>query len=128
IVTAAERKVSPLSPPGLAAAKMSTAQKELLRRLIEEYVRRCRDQVGDADLRPIDKAGFDNIHFAWSGPDAPGQPHYYRVQGPSFLLEYDNTQNNANHIHAVWRDFAGDFGEDVLARHYRETQTCSRGS
>jgi hypothetical protein len=121
VLTGAERKVSPLSPTGLAAAAMTDSQKKLLRRLLEEYARRARAELADADLARIDKEGFDKVHFAWAGSEQPGQGHYYRVQGPTFLLEYDNTQNNANHIHAVWRDFTGDFGEDILARHYRET-------
>ena len=121
VITGDKRKVAPLSPEGLSASKMTSSQRESLKRLIEEYVRRARPEVADADLAQIEKAGFKNVHFAWAGQDAPGKGTYYRVQGPTFLLEYDCTQNNANHIHAVWRDFAGDFGEDILARHYRET-------
>lgn len=121
ILTGAQRKATPLSPDGLAAARMNAEEKNLLRALIEEFVRRSRQEVADAHLARIDEAGFDQIHFAWAGSVLPGQGHYYRVQGPTFLLEYDNTQNNANHIHAVWRDFNGDFGEDILARHYEET-------
>ncbi len=63
--------------------------------------------------------GFDRIHFAWAGGLERGQAHYYRVQGPGFLVEYDNIQNDANHIHTVWRDFEGDFGADLLAQHHR---------
>ncbi|PYI81607.1 MAG: hypothetical protein DME26_19685, partial [Verrucomicrobia bacterium] len=77
--------------------------------------------VADTDLNKIEKAGFDKIYFGWAGGLERGDGHYYRVQGPTFLLEYDNTQNNANHIHAVWRDFAGDFGEDILRKHYEQT-------
>lgn len=121
IFTAAQRKVSPLEPAGLAASAMNDEQKALLNRVIEEYVRRARPELADADLARIKAAGADKLHFAWAGTDEPGQGHYYRVQGPTFLLEYDNTQNNANHVHSVWRSFEGDFGEDILARHYRET-------
>jgi hypothetical protein len=66
------------------------------------------------------EAGIDNIYFAWWGEPDRNQRHYYRVQGPTFLLEYDNTQNDNNHIHAVWRNFAGDFGEDLLRQHYQD--------
>jgi TonB family protein len=66
-------------------------------------------------------AGFDKIYFAWAGGVNKGDPHYYRIQSPAFLIEYDNTQNNANHIHSVWRDFNGDFGEDLLREHYQTT-------
>lgn len=59
-----------------------------------------------------------NLYFAWAGGIQKGEPHYYRIQTPAFLIEYDDTQNNANHIHSVWRDFDGDFGGDLLAQHY----------
>ena len=78
-------------------------------------------ELAEQDMKKIDAAGFDNITFAWAGGMEPGQGHYYRVQGPTFLLEYDNTQNNNNHVHAVWRDFESDFGEDLLRKHYAET-------
>jgi len=118
IITMAERKVQPLAVTGVAAAKLNKEQIELLRALVKEYVQRNRPELADKDLAKIQKAGFEKIHFAWAGTIEPGGPHYYRVQGPTFLLEYDNTQNNANHIHAVWRDFESDFGEDILRRHY----------
>lgn len=121
ILSEAKRKAVPLAPSGLLASRMNSAQKKLLQELINEYVGRLRPEFAAADLEKIRKAGFGKIGFAWAGPDVPGQGHYYRVQGPTFLLEYDCTQNNANHIHAVWRDFNGDFGDDVLARHYRES-------
>ena len=63
--------------------------------------------------------GSENITFAWAGPLEKGAKHYYRVQGPTFLIEYDNTQNDGNHVHAVWRDFAGDFGRDLLREHVK---------
>ncbi len=121
VITGAERKVKPLEPKGLAAENLNGAQQKLLRQVLEEYARRCRPEVADEDLAEIDRAGFGQISFAWAGGDQPGQGSYYRVQGPTFLLEYDNTQNNANHIHAVWRKFSGDFGDDLLARHYQST-------
>lgn len=121
IITEATRKVSALTPAGLSAAKLTPAQVETLRKLISEYVRRYRTELADEDLRKIEKAGIANVTFAWAGGLEPGTGHYYRVQGPTFLLEYDNTQNNANHVHAVWRDFDGDFGEDLLKAHYQQT-------
>jgi hypothetical protein len=74
-----------------------------------------------ARLEKIHKAGLDNVKFAWMGGLEDGQGHYYRVQGSTFLIECDNTQNDANHIHCVWRDFNGDWGADVLAEHYLPT-------
>ena len=120
IFTEAKHKVEPLSPAGLAAEKMTAAQRESLMTLVREYVRRARPELADADLAKIEKSGVEKIHFAWAGGFEKGEGHYYRVQGPTFLLEYDNTQNNNNHIHAVWRDFDGDFGEDILRKHYAD--------
>jgi hypothetical protein len=87
---------------------------------VAAYVERVRPEMSKADMEKIDKAGWDKVQFAWAGGTEKGQPHYYRVQGPTFLLEYDNTQNDANHVHAVWRDFDNDFGEDLLRQHYRD--------
>ncbi|MCF6313064.1 MAG: DUF3500 domain-containing protein [Verrucomicrobiales bacterium] len=118
VVAPIEAKVSPLEGKGLVAAKMNADQKKMLRALVEEYVRRLRPVLADADLKKIDAAGFEKILFVWAGGEERGQGNYYRVQGPTFLLEYSNTQNDANHAHAVWRDFDGDFGADVLKAHY----------
>lgn len=120
IITGNQRKANELLPMGLAAAKMDKAQQELLRQIIEEDVRRYRPELADADLKQIEQAGWEKIFFAWAGGVEPGEGHYYRVQGPTFLMEFDNTQNNANHIHAVWRDLKNDFGEDLLRHHYEE--------
>jgi hypothetical protein len=78
------------------------------------------DQIDQTREDQIKKAG-DNIHFAWAGGEEPGQGHYYRIQSPSFLIEFDDTQDNANHIHSVWRDFEGDFGLDLLKEHYQSS-------
>ena len=118
IITAADRKARMLAPMGLSATAMTGAQRDLLWSLIREYVYRYRAEIADRDLEKIHGAGLETISFAWAGGVEPGQGHYYRVQGPSFLLEYDNTQNNANHVHSVWRDLKSDFGEDLLGKHY----------
>jgi len=120
IITEAKRKVQPLEKEGIAAAQLDQAQKEMLLRVVKTYVQRLRAELAGEDLKKIDKAGFDKVFFGWAGGTEKGQPHYYRVQGPTFLLEYDNTQNDANHIHAVWRDFQGDFGDDLLRQHYEQ--------
>jgi hypothetical protein len=120
IVTGKQHKVSPLSPDGLAFDKMNGEQKGLFRQLVEEYAYRLRHELAENDLKRIESAGWDKVHFAWAGGIKPGEANYYRVQGPTFLLEFDNTQNNANHIHTVWRDFQQDFGEDLLRRHYQQ--------
>ncbi|MDB6121246.1 MAG: hypothetical protein JWQ71_239 [Pedosphaera sp.] len=120
IITGNQRTVKALGPDGLSAGKMTKAQKELLLTLVKEYAFRHRTEVAEADLKKIEHSGWDKVHFAWAGGLERGMGHYYRIQGPTFLLEYDNTQNNANHVHSVWRDFENDFGEDVLKKHYEE--------
>jgi hypothetical protein len=118
ILTAAERKAALKGQPsGLNSAKMNARQRELLQNVIEEYAHNVPEQLAQARLEKLKKAG-NNIFFAWAGGEDKGGPHYYRVQTPTFLIEYDNTQNNANHIHSVWRDFDGDFGLDLLKVHY----------
>ncbi len=89
--------------------------------LILEYVRNITDEVAQRELEKLKaRGGIDKVCFAWAGSNEPKQPHYYRIHGPSFLVEYDNVQNGANHIHSVWRDVEGDFGVDLLAQHYQE--------
>jgi len=120
IITGADKRVKPLSPAGVSAAKLTKEQTANLQALVREYAQRVRPDVASRDLDKIAQAGWDKVHFAWAGPLDAGKGDYYRVQGPTFLLEYDNTQNNNNHVHAVWRDFDGDFGEDLLKRHYEQ--------
>jgi hypothetical protein len=119
IILSPNREAELLSPAGIGATELTTAQVSALRDLVTQYVRRYRTEVADEELARIEKAGFDKLHFAWAGSGKPGEPHYYRVQGPTFVLEYDNVQNGANHIHTVWRNIGRDFGVDVLAEHYR---------
>ena len=103
---------------GLPQSAMTAPQKATLLKLIHEYIDRVRPDLAAEDWAKIEKAGLKKIYFAWAGSLKPGEGHYYRVQGPTFVLELDNTQNNANHVHAVWRDFDHDFGEDLLKEHY----------
>jgi Protein of unknown function (DUF3500) len=123
ILTAANRKATVLQPQGLPSSRMTGEQRRLLHAIIHEYALRARAEFAQADLREIEAAPTDSLFFAWAGPMELGKGHYYRIQGPTFLIEYDNTQNNANHVHAVWRDLANDFGEDLLKRHYDEHHT-----
>jgi Protein of unknown function (DUF3500) len=103
-------------PKGIPAAELDAEQREMLRTLLATYLGRA-----PAALSPLhsydDEAALDAVHFAWAGSTTPGAPHYYRLQGPRLLLEWDNTQQDANHAHSVWRDPTSDFGLDVLARH-----------
>ena len=86
--------------------------------IIREYAGRLRPELMAHDIQKMEQAGMEKIRFGWAGSIEVGGGHYYRVQGPTFLIEYDNVQNNNNHIHAVWRDSANDFGEDILKKHY----------
>ena len=105
-----------IDPKGIPAAALDSEQRETLRALLGTYLDRA--PVGFSPLhRYDDEPALDAVHFAWAGSTAPGQPHYYRLQGPRLLIEWDNTQRNANHAHSVWRDPTVDFGLDVLARH-----------
>jgi hypothetical protein len=104
-------------PSGLAASKMNARQFDALRALAELYARNLPDDIAQRRMDQIDKAGR-NAWFAWAGGTKPGDPHYYRVQTASFMIEFDMTQDNANHIHSVWRDLNGDFGGDLLKAHY----------
>jgi hypothetical protein len=105
-------------PIGLPGAAMSPAQRTALQALILQYVNRLPDDVAELEWGAIEERGIDAIHFAWAGSLERRKPHYYRLQGPRFLVEYDNVQNDTNHVHSVWRDPEGDFGRDILARHY----------
>ena len=116
ILTAADRKARQLDPVGLPGAEMTASQKDGLLTLISEYAHRHRREVAEKDLAKI-KADLDRVRFGWAGSLAPGKAYYYRVQGESFLIEAANTQNNANHIHTVWRDLEGDFARDTLGDH-----------
>lgn len=118
IITGASRKAEPGPPEGIALSALSKPQADALMGLVQLYAHRLRNELAEHELSDLRRAGLDKIHFAWAGGTEPGQPHYYRIQGPTFLIEYDNTQNNANHIHSVWRSLQNDFGYDALRAHY----------
>lgn len=120
IVTRNDPQVRPLELEGLPAGDMTAEQRRQLRALLEVYAGRMAGAAAREQLARIDSAGFDNLRFAWAGSDQVGAAHYYRIHGPTLLVEYDNTQNGANHIHSVWRDLQNDFGGDLLRQHYQE--------
>ncbi|MFZ4629128.1 MAG: DUF3500 domain-containing protein [Blastocatellia bacterium] len=120
ILTMNRPQVEPLVPVGLTATRMTPAQKAQLTRLIDVYLARMPNDLAAERRAKLQAAGLDQVSFAWAGGIEKGDYHYYRVQGPTFLIEYDDTQNNANHIHSVWRDFTGDFGVDLLREHYQQ--------
>ncbi len=117
IVTMVKVPVEPLSPPGVALSDLSAAQRSAVMGLVEAYAAQMAPDVAALRMEKLRKAGTDAITFAWAGDVERGRKHYYRIQGPTFLIEYDNTQGNGNHVHSVWRDFAGDFGRDLLREH-----------
>ena len=119
IITKNAPKVDPLAPAGVLAKSFTAKQKELLRQLLAEYAGRLPDVLANERLAKVEKAGLDKIGFAWAGGLTRGEKYYYRLQGPTFLVECDNTQNDGNHVHTVWRDFDGDFGRDLLREHYK---------
>jgi hypothetical protein len=119
MVTMATVDIKPLSPSGLGADAMTAAQRDLLMKLLDVYIGKMAADIAEDRLARVRKAGVEKIGFAWAGETERGKKHYYRIQGPTFLVEYDNTQNDGNHIHSVWRDFNGDFGRDLLREHLK---------
>ncbi|PYS47859.1 MAG: hypothetical protein DMG13_26845 [Acidobacteria bacterium] len=117
IVTANKVDISPLSPVGITAAAMTPQQRDLLMKLVNIYTSKMADDIAAERIAKLQKAGIEKIAFAWAGATERGKKHYYRIQGPTFLVEHDNTQNDGNHVHSVWRDFNGDFGRDLLREH-----------
>jgi hypothetical protein len=120
LFTRASRRVEIAKPAGLPASAMSADQRETLGALLKNYAGRCAQGLADAALRKLERDGFERLHFAWAGSEHRRQPHYYRIHGLSFFVEYDNTQDMANHIHSVWRDTEADLGADALAAHYAQ--------
>ena len=121
ILTTNKARVSPLDSRGIEARALNDAQKAQLRKLIEVYADNFEPPLRAARLQQA-AADFDSIRFAWAGPTERGTTHYYRVQGTKFLVEYDASQDDGNHVHTVWRDYDGDFGRDLLKDHYAAAQ------
>jgi hypothetical protein len=120
ILSAEKRAVTALDPVGITAAEMTETQRTALLNLISVYTGRFRPEIAKADMAKIEKAGIDKIRFGWAGGTTPREAYYYRIQGPTFLMEAANVQNEANHVHAAWRDFTGDFGRDILGEHFKD--------
>jgi hypothetical protein len=121
IVTANKVQIDPLAPAGIPVGQLTQSQMERFKKLLDEYLSRMPEDLATERLERLRQAGIEKIYFGWCGGMERGDPHYYRLQGPTFLVEYDDTQNDANHIHTVWRDFNGDFGRDLLREHYQTT-------
>jgi hypothetical protein len=119
IVTGSNRKAEIAEEKGIAYADLDATQQASLRVLLKVYAYRLRPELAEQDLAEIEQGGWEKIRFAWAGGVDRNAGHYYRIHGPTFVVEYDNTQNNANHIHTAWRNFKNDFGEDLLRGHYQ---------
>jgi hypothetical protein len=121
ILTRNEQAADPGAVPrGIAYAALSGEQRGHLVGLVRHYIERAADELSATAWARVERAGLGALSFAWAGPEGRGQGHYYAVTGPTFLIEYDNTQNGANHIHSVWRDLTHDWDSDVLASHYAQ--------
>ncbi len=122
IATRTQLTISPLEPGGLMASDMNPGQRELLMQVIKVYGSMMADDIAADRMSKIAAAGVEKIGFAWAGSTERGQRYHYRIQGPTFLVEHNNTQNNGNHVHSVWRDFNGDFGRDLLGEHLAQVR------
>jgi hypothetical protein len=119
ILTVPGKELDAAAPAGLSYEKMNTAQRGMLEELLDEYAYNLGRELAHVELDRIRSAGLERIRFAWAGGSKPGEGHYYRITGPTFVIEYDNTQNNANHIHTIWHDREKDFGKDALREHLK---------
>lgn len=122
IVTTNSAQVGALKSVGILAKDLMHQQKVILNKLIVAYLSSMPSEIAEIRMKRIVSEDFNEIKFGWAGGLIPGEPHYYRIQGKTFLIEFDNTQHNANHIHTVWRDFNGDFGIDLLKEHYQNSK------
>jgi hypothetical protein len=119
IVTGNALDIKPLSPQGLMLSAMNPAQRDQLMKILDAYAGLMTADIAADRMARVKAAGLEKIGFAWAGSTERGQKHYYRVQGPTFLIEFDNSQNEGNHVHSIWRDFNGDFGRDLLREHLK---------
>jgi hypothetical protein len=124
IITAASRHAMINDPKGILYNDLESSQQKIFLQLLSIYIHRYTRTFADVMMKEIEDASLTNLRFAWAGEQLPGigHPHYYRIQGPTIIIEYDNVQNNANHIHTVIRDLKNDFGGDELLKHYKNVQ------
>ena len=124
ILTAASRRAMINDPKGILYNELNGSQQKIFMQLLSIYIHRYTRSFADVMMKEIEEAGLNDLRFAWAGDQQPGigHPHYYRIQGPTIIIEYDNIQNNANHIHTVIRDLKNDFGGDELMKHYKNNQ------
>ena len=118
IVSSNAAEVGPLSPVGISYKELNKAQQRQLVALVEVYLSSMPKELAISRMAEIEQEKLSEVRFGWAGATELGKGHYYRIQGKSFMIEFDNTNSKANHIHTVWRDFAGDFGRDIIREHY----------
>jgi hypothetical protein len=117
ILTSNDRRASMGVPEGISIADMTAEQSRALGRLLRLFLARMNPALAEYQMAKIEQAGYERVHFAWAGGTEPGDRHYFRIHGPTFVVEWDNTQGDGNHVHSVWRDFEDDFGYDPLGQH-----------
>jgi hypothetical protein len=124
IITSNSRKAMINDPKGILYAELNSTQQRLFMQLLSIYIHRYTNLLAKIMMNEIETAGLNNLRFAWAGDQQTGvgHPNYYRIQGPTLIIEYDNTQNNANHVHTVLRDLKNDFGGDELLEHYNNSR------
>src|SRR5688572_7847885 len=124
ILTAASRHAMINDPKGILYSELESPQQKIFLQLLSIYIHRYTRSFAEVMMKEIEQAGLNKLRFAWAGDQQPGigHPHYYRIQGPAIIIEYDNIQNDANHIHTVIRDLKNDFGGDELLKHYKNDQ------
>jgi hypothetical protein len=120
IISFDKKRIELYTSGGISFDRLNAAQQQLLLQLVKLYINRYTRLFADDMLKAIQADGLNKLRFFWAGKKSnePGNGHYYRVQGNTLLIEYDNTQNNANHVHSVIRDLKNDFGGDALLEHY----------
>jgi len=118
IITRNNRSVSLIEPEGISFKNLTKIQQGIFVQLLNIYLGNYQFDFTDRFRRRVEQAGINNLSFAWAGGLKRGEGHYYRIQGPMLLIEYANTQNDANHVHTVVRDLENDFAEEILKTHY----------
>ena len=126
IVSFNSRKAEPIAPVGISYRELSDTQKKMLLTLLDVYVNNYSLGFSKKLMAKIQKAGIENLSFAWAGSIKEGAAYYYRIQGPMLLIELDNTEINANHVHSVVRDLTNDFADDILKEHYQKEHSSPK--
>jgi hypothetical protein len=128
MLTTNEPEAKRLDHKGITYAVLTESQKKAFSDLLQLYLDHYEAEFSKTFKQKIENSGMDQLSFSWAGSLEKGEGHYYSIQGPTLLIEYDNTQNNNNHVHTIVRDFENDFGDDLLQKHYKEDHHHKKGS